>query len=62
MFFSTVLHSFAVCGDRDLETPLDGNFHTIRRSRAFPHPFPPGFYWDGTNVYVFIQPLSFLDL
>ena len=62
MFFSAVLHSFSVCGDRDLETPSDGNFHLIRRSRAFPHPFPPGFHWDGTNVYVFIQPLSFLDL
>lgn len=59
MFFLAVLHSFAVCGDRDLETPSNGNFHPIR----IPHPFPPGFYWDGTNVYVFIQPPpSFLDL
>lgn len=56
MFFLAVLHSFAVCGDRDLETPSDGNFHPIRS------PFPPGFHWDGTDVYVFVQPPSFLDL
>lgn len=62
MFFTAVLHSFAVSGDRDLETPLDGNFHPIRRSRAFPHPFPARFHWDGTNVYEFIRPLSFLGL
>ncbi|XP_061302380.1 repulsive guidance molecule A-like isoform X1 [Pezoporus flaviventris] len=62
MLFLAVLNSFPVCGDRDLETPLDGNFHMIRRSHAFPRPFPQAFRWDGTNVYVFNQRLSFLDL
>lgn len=60
--FLAVLHSFTVCGDRDLEVPSDGNFHPIRRSPALPHSLPPGFHWDGAGVSVFIQPLSFLDL
>lgn len=62
MFFFAVLHSFTVCGDRDLETPLDGNFHPTRRSRAFPYPFPPGLYWNGTSICVYIQSPCFLDL
>lgn len=45
-----------------MQTPSDGNFHMIRRSHAFPRPFPPGFRWDGTSVSVFNQLLSLLDL
>lgn len=62
MFFSAVLHSFTVCGDRDLETPLHGNFHPVRRNHAFPHPFPPGLHWNGTRICVYIRSPCFLDL